>query len=240
MFLVGSCQQLSADWHPETSSHYQQRRNLSHFPPVKDKLLGLLLFILFPLSLASAVCLRDLLQWNSPKTDNLSWVWWLPVLLEQIVCPFLLLGQSRASTTKSPNAIHQEHCQLFFIWCLPCTPAWHHTWALLLEDPQPGIGSEATGGILAKRKTALLQSVTGIPSELFSWLLRKHRPLHSHAKHFQHQSFCSKRQGNQILEVRSRTVSGVLSAILDSSTSYPMWKWEEERHKSSLFTKKVS
>lgn len=37
VFLAGSWQQLSAKQHPEKSSHYQQRRNLSHSFSVDDK-----------------------------------------------------------------------------------------------------------------------------------------------------------------------------------------------------------
>lgn len=41
------------------------------------------------------------------------------------ILSLLAAETSSASMTKSPNALHQRQCQLFFLCCLSCTLLWH-------------------------------------------------------------------------------------------------------------------
>lgn len=116
-FLVGSWQQLPAKQHPETSSHYQQRRNLSLSFPVNDKC-QFFLFILLSGSLIYAVCqeicwCESLLVHSAyPESTDFLFCW-----SKEFVPPYCW---DKASTTKFPNALHQGHFQPFSICCLSC------------------------------------------------------------------------------------------------------------------------
>lgn len=119
VFLFGSWQQLSAKQHPETSSHYQQRRNLSLSFPVNDKSQFFCLFsslghlsVLFAKgSAAVKVCFNTQLI-QSPLTFCFAGANSLSFLAAET--------KQCISTTKFPNVLHQGHCQLFCICCLSC------------------------------------------------------------------------------------------------------------------------
>lgn len=181
VFLVGFCQRLSAEQHPETSSYYQQRRNLSHSPPVNDKLPFSCLFpslCHLPLLFAQGIC------------------WGESLLRQSALLTFCFAGANSLSLlaaeakqcfyNKVPNALPQGHWQVFFICCLSCTPPWHHKWWAL--PPRWGSSAsyqkwsqgQAPGRIHAKSKAALLQSVTRDPLKLFTQSPRKHSLLHAY------------------------------------------------------------
>lgn len=168
-------------------------RNIKSLPAEKKSFtfsscqwqIAIFLFIPLPMSLASAVCPRDLLRWKSPKTVSLSWVCWLSVLLEQIVCPSLLLRQSSASTTKSqmPFIKDIDSYSSFAAYHAPQPGTISGGPCHLAEDPQPATRSEAKARHLEEyvQKARLLScnQSQDTPPKLFTQSPRKHGLLHS-------------------------------------------------------------
>lgn len=86
-------------------------------------------FVYSPLWVTYLCCLpRDLLLWKSASTLSSSRVHWLFVLLEQIVCPSLLLRQSSASLQRSSQMSSIKDIASYSAFV--AYRAWHNKWTL--------------------------------------------------------------------------------------------------------------